>query len=45
MKPNDENGKLPTAERPFRVLIISSSGRRQYNGSVARIVNQVLSIP
>jgi multimeric flavodoxin WrbA len=31
MKPNDENGKLPTAERPFRVLIISGSGRRQYN--------------
>ena len=31
MKPNDENGKLPTAERPFRVLIISGSNRRQYN--------------
>ncbi|HEV2800925.1 MAG TPA: LAGLIDADG family homing endonuclease [Pyrinomonadaceae bacterium] len=31
MKPNDENGKLPTAERPFRVLIISGSDRRQYN--------------
>jgi len=31
MKPNDENGKLPTAERPYRVLIISGSGRRQYN--------------
>jgi hypothetical protein len=31
MKPNDENGKLPTSERPFRVLIISGSDRRQYN--------------
>ena len=31
MKPNDENGKLPTAERPFRVMIISGSNRRQYN--------------
>src|SRR5881227_1166435 len=31
MKPNDENGKLPTAERPFRLLIISGSDRRQYN--------------
>lgn len=31
MKPNDESGKLPTSERPFRVLIISGSNRRQYN--------------
>src|SRR4051812_1396009 len=31
MKPNDESGKLPTRERPFRVLIISGSDRRQYN--------------
>src|SRR5947207_13731117 len=31
MKPKDENGKLPTSERPFRVLIISGSDRRQYN--------------
>jgi len=31
MRPNDDSGKLPTAERPFRVLIISGSGRRQYN--------------
>ena len=31
MKPNDENGKLPLLERPFRVLIISGSNRRQYN--------------
>lgn len=31
MKPNDENGKLPTQERPFRILIISGSNRRQYN--------------
>jgi hypothetical protein len=31
VKPNDENGKLPTSERPFRVLVISGSDRRQYN--------------
>src|ERR671910_2409499 len=31
LKPNDENGRLPAAERPFRVLIISGSDRRQYN--------------
>lgn len=31
MKPNDENAKLPTEQRPFRVLIISGSDRRQYN--------------
>ena len=31
MKPNDENAKLLPAERPFRILIISGSGRRQYN--------------
>ena len=31
VKPNDANGKLPTAERPFRVLIIAGSDRRQYN--------------
>lgn len=31
MKPNDENAKLPTSERPFRILIIAASGRRQYN--------------
>ncbi len=31
MKPNDKNAKLPTARRPFRVLIISGSERRQYN--------------
>ena len=31
MKPNDENGKLPTSERPFRVLITYGSDRRQYN--------------
>ena len=31
MRPHDENGKLPTAERPFRVLIIAGSDRRQYN--------------
>lgn len=31
MKPNDDNGRLPISERPFRVLIISGSDRRQYN--------------
>lgn len=31
MKPNDDNAKLPLDERPFRVLIISGSQRRQYN--------------
>jgi hypothetical protein len=31
VKPNDANGKLPTAQRPFRVLIIAGSDRRQYN--------------
>lgn len=31
MKPDDSNGNLPPAERPFRVLVISGSDRRQYN--------------
>ena len=31
MKPDDRNGNLPTAERPFRILIIAGSNRRQYN--------------
>jgi len=31
MKPNDDNGHLPPDERPFRVLLISGSQRRQYN--------------
>ena len=31
MKPNDDNAKLPTSQRPFRVLIISGSNRRQYS--------------
>jgi hypothetical protein len=31
MKPNDHNGGLPLAERPFRVLVLSGSDRRQYN--------------
>jgi hypothetical protein len=31
MKPNDENGKLPAGERPFRIFIVSGSDRRQYN--------------
>lgn len=31
MKPNDKNAALPVRERPFRILIISGSDRRQYN--------------
>ena len=31
MKPNDQNGKLPIDQRPFRILIIAGSDRRQYN--------------
>lgn len=31
MKPDDDSGRLPTAQRPFRVLIIAASNRRQYN--------------
>lgn len=31
MKPNDDSPKLPTEQRPFRVLILSGSNRRQYN--------------
>jgi hypothetical protein len=31
MRPNDESGKLPVSKRPFRILIISGSDRRQYN--------------
>jgi multimeric flavodoxin WrbA len=31
MRPNDNNGKLPVEQRPFRVLIIAGSDRRQYN--------------
>lgn len=31
MKPNDDSGNLPPAQRPFRVLILAGSDRRQYN--------------
>src|SRR3954468_21074745 len=31
MAPNDDNGRLPSGERPLRVLLISGSDRRQYN--------------
>lgn len=31
MKPDDRSGQLPLEERPFRVLILSGSNRRQYN--------------
>ena len=31
MKPNDDNGRLQVEQRPFRVLVIAGSDRRQYN--------------
>ncbi|HXG86894.1 MAG TPA: NAD(P)H-dependent oxidoreductase [Vicinamibacterales bacterium] len=31
MKPNDANGALPLEQRPFRVLVLAGSDRRQYN--------------
>lgn len=31
MKPNDKNAALPVKDRPFRILIIAGSGRKQYN--------------
>ena len=31
MKPDDANGRLPPEERPFRVLLIAGSNRRQYD--------------
>jgi multimeric flavodoxin WrbA len=31
MLPNDDNGKLPPERRPFRVLLIAGSNRRQYD--------------
>ena len=31
MKPNDKNAGLPLTERPFRILIIAGSARKQYN--------------
>lgn len=31
MKPDDKNGKLPTSQRPFRVLILAGANRRQCN--------------
>ena len=31
MRPNDENGRLPPDLRPYRVLILSASQRRQYS--------------
>ncbi|MBA3345411.1 MAG: flavodoxin family protein [Gemmatimonadales bacterium] len=31
VKPHDENGRLPVDQRPFRVLLLSGSERRQYN--------------
>ena len=31
MKPRDESGRLPPDKRPFRVLLIAGSNRRQYD--------------
>ena len=31
MKPNDNNAALPVNQRPFRILIIAGSARKQYN--------------
>ncbi len=31
MQPNDEDGRLSPGERPFRVMLVSGSDRRQYN--------------
>lgn len=31
MKPNDSNGNRSTDQRPFRVLILAGSDRREYN--------------
>ncbi|GAA4342543.1 hypothetical protein [Flaviaesturariibacter amylovorans] len=31
MKPNDANAALPPEQRPFRVLLLAGSDRRQYN--------------
>lgn len=31
MKPNDKNGNLSPEKRPFRVMLIAGSNRRQYN--------------
>ena len=31
MKPTDPHAELPTSRRPFRVLLVSGSSRRQYN--------------
>ena len=31
MNPNDTNASLPAGERPFRILLIAGSDRRQYN--------------
>jgi hypothetical protein len=31
MKPHDANARLPATVRPFRVLVVAASNRRQYN--------------
>jgi hypothetical protein len=31
LRPDDANGHLPTDQRPFRVLVLAGSDRRQYN--------------
>ena len=39
MRPNDENGKLPPEQRPFRVLVIAGSNRRRIANNRPRISN------
>ena len=37
MKPNDKNANLPPEQRPFRILIISGSDKRQYEAFKAQL--------
>ena len=45
MKPNDDSGRLPTSERPFRVLVISGSERRQYSCPGVDSKSRALMLP
>ena len=31
MRPDDASGALPTSQRPFRVLVLAGSNRRQFD--------------
>lgn len=44
MKPNNANGRKAPAERPFRVLLISGSDRRQYNSPGADSKSRALML-